>query len=51
MPALAVSVALNIVTGGAVISNYFNDPTSRNDVLSEPYQVKGKKFYYDTLYL
>ena len=39
MPALAVSVVLNIVTGGAVISNYFNDPTSRNDVLSEPYQV------------
>jgi len=38
VPALAVSLVLNLVTGGAIISNYMDDPTQRNDEQEEPFQ-------------
>ena len=40
VPALAVSLLLNLVTGGAIITNYI-EPTSRSDEETrDPYQVR-----------
>ena len=43
VPALAVSLVLNLVTGGAIISNYMDDPTQRNDEQEEPFQVMNNQ--------
>lgn len=41
MPALVVSIVLNLVTGGAIVTNYLDSPVRRNDDgqdTSDPYQ-------------
>ena len=40
VPALGVSLLLNLVTGGAIISNYL-EPTARSDEQDQdPYQAR-----------
>ena len=42
VPALGVSLLLNLVTGGAIINNYLEPSVSRSDEEArDPYQARG----------